>query len=237
MAEVTVVVPVGPNLSNKQWLDECLKSLHLQTEKVDEILLIDDQANLDWRGSSRIFDSDSSSILHINDKTYYETNLWKTPWLSGIPHAFNYGVALARNELVVMLGSDDWLEPEAIEKLLEVYEKNKRKDAYYSFTIKYSDNDELQDLPNNCAAVTKGLWRLTGGFPPESEIGACDSIFISMMLRNHPKRLIKVAQGYPLYNYRRHNDSDSGTRPVEYQGPIATVRDVYTRNWKKPTWT
>ena len=215
---ITVVIPVGPSEANKRWLDECLDSVRNQSFKADEILLIDDQA-------------------HLDSNDYPDTNIWKTPWLSGVAHAFNFGISFAKNELVVMLGSDDWLEPDALKRLKQTYEKHKELDAYYSFTVRYSDDGELQDEPCNCAAVTKGLWKLTGGFPVESEIGACDSIFISMMLVHHNDRLIKVAEGHPLYNYRRHDNSDTGTRSMAYQGPIFIVRDLFTRNWKKPTWT
>lgn len=234
MAEVTVVIPVGPNPSNKQWLDECLDSVYAQSHRADEILLIDDGAKLDF---AYAYDPNGFGDLHVGSKTYMDVRRWKSPWPSGVAHAFNFGVSLARNNLVLMLGSDDWLDSRAIELLLETYEEKKQMDAYYSFTIRYSDNGELQNMPCNCAAVTKGLWRLTGGFPPEAEVGACDSIFISMMLKHHPKRLIRVAYGYPLYNYRRHEGSDTGTRPVAYQGVIHTVRDIYTTNWKQPSWT
>lgn len=223
---ITVVIPVGPSESNKQWLGECLESVFAQTHRPEQILLIDDQAHLDV----------NDGYIHINGASY-QVDVWKTPWRSGVAHAFNFGVALARNELIVMLGSDDWLEPDAISRLLDTYKKSEHKDAWYSFTIRYSDNDELQDEHCNCAAVTKGLWKLTGGFPPESEIGACDSIFISMMMVHHSDRLIKVAEGKPLYNYRRHQQSDTGTRSSGYQGPIFVVRDLFTRNWEKPSWT
>lgn len=217
MTSVTVVIPVGPYDSNKRWLEEAIDSVRTQTESVEEILLIDDMAHLEEQAD--------------------DITVWKSPWLMGVPQAFNFGIALAKNELIVMLGSDDKLEPEAIKILKQEFELQQKMDAYYSFTIKYSDDESLQDQPNNCAAVTKGLWKLTGGFPPESAVGACDSIFISMMIRNHRKLLIPVAKGHPLYWYRRHNESDSGTRPVSYQGPIHVVRDIFTTNWKAPEWT
>lgn len=241
MDEVTVVIPVGPNPSNKRWLKECIDSVLAQTSLPNEILIIDDKANLGppdlpIYAEESYWEPSRFEAVFVYPG-YPDLKIWRTPWLSGIPHAFNYGVALARNELCVMLGSDDWLEPEAIEKLLETYNRNHKRDGFYGFTIKYSDNDEIQDLPNNCAAVTKGLWKATGGFPPESEIGACDSIFISMLIVHHPHVFWPVALGYPLYNYRRHNDSDTGTRPLAYQGAIHIVRDVFTKEWKKPTWT
>lgn len=214
---ITVIIPVGPNPSNKRWLDECIDSVKNQTRLADEILIIDDMAHLEECGPG--------------------ITVWKSPWLLGVPNAFNFGVALAKHELVVMLGSDDRLESEALEKLQDTFKNNNMKDGYYHFTIKYSNDDEIQDLPNNCAAVTKGLWNMTGGFPPEASVGACDHIFISMMIKNHSKLMIPVAKGNPLYWYRRHQESDTGTRSNAYLGCIATVRDVFTNNWKKPNWT
>lgn len=217
---VTVTIPVGPFDTNKKWLLECLDSVAGQTVKADQILIIDDMANLD-----------------SEDKAFAGIDIWKSPWRLGIPAVFNVGVALARNDLVIMLGSDDKLEPAAIERLLNTYESKGKADGYYFFTIVYSDDGVIQDVPNNCAAVTKGLWRLTGGFPPEAGVGACDSIFISMMLKHNVKKLFPVDSGNPLYWYRRHWESDTGARPVGYQQAIHTVRDVFTTTWKKPTWT
>lgn len=43
---ITVVVPVGPFASNKRWLPECLESIKAQTRQPDELILIDDMADL-----------------------------------------------------------------------------------------------------------------------------------------------------------------------------------------------
>src|SRR5262245_63733783 len=93
---ITIAIPVGPNASNRRWLGECLASIAEQTVTPNEILLIDDGANLDP------FD-------------YPALRVERTPWRLGVAGAFNAGVALAKNDLVLMLGSDDRLHPAAIQ--------------------------------------------------------------------------------------------------------------------------
>lgn len=225
MAEITIALPIGPYEANVRWLPECLESIVDQTKKPDEVLVIDDFSEVK-RSDFKLLTSNGISV-----------RIWKTPWLSGVAHAFNFAVGLAKNNLVFLMGSDDWLEPACLEKCHNEWEKNARQDAYYYTGIRYSDDQVLQTSPCGYALVTKGLWVKTGGFPVESAIGAPDSIFVSILMRNMSKALVGVAGGAPLVNYRRHNDSDTGTRPLVYQGPIFIVRDYLTTNWKAPPWT
>ncbi|GAG14074.1 unnamed protein product, partial [marine sediment metagenome] len=84
--KITVTIPVGPELHHRRWLDECLDSITGQTVPPDEVLLIDDMAGLP----------------SYRKRGY---RVWRSPWLLGTAHAFNFGVALAAHELVIMLGS------------------------------------------------------------------------------------------------------------------------------------
>lgn len=214
---ITVVIPVGPYPANKRWLEEALLSVKKQTHKPDEILLIDDMADLS--------DVYLGSICTV----------WRSPWRLGVAHAFNFGVALARNDLVFLMGSDDTLEPTCLERCYKEWQSNNKQDAYYYTGITYMDDDEKQDLACGYALVTKGLWRKTGGFPVESAVGAPDAAFISILMVHHTGSLIKVAGGAPLVNYRRHNESDTAGRGP-WQGAILETRDVLTSTWKKPEW-
>jgi len=160
-ARVTVVIPVAPWEYSWRWLDECLESVRAQTLRADEVLIIDDMAGLATEPPFNEWDlSEGPHLLG-----HPETTLWASPWRLGVAHAFNFGVALARNELVFMACSDDALEPECLERCVEAWEANGRKDAFYCVSIRYMGTDEIQDLPAHQGLVTKGLWRETGGFP------------------------------------------------------------------------
>lgn len=219
MTGTTVCIPVGPSQANRQWLDEAVESVHTQTYTPDELLLIDDGAG----------------IVHGGYGPW--VSVWRCPWRTGISHAFNYGVALAQHECVFMLGSDDTLEPTCLERCLEAYERMDRRDAYYSVAVRYMDDGVVQTSPCNAAMVTKGFWKMTGGFPIESSVGCGDSMLLSICLA-HQLPVYEV--GYvlgeqddhiiPLYNYRRHDGTWTASLSHR-QDIIHRVRDEVTRDW------
>lgn len=210
---ITVTIPVGPYPSNTRWLTECIDSISQQTVLPEEILIIDDGANID---------PDTLSHLAIT--------IWQTPWQSGVAHAFNFGVALAHNDLVVMLGSDDKLLPTCIEKLWQCWEGHKDPMGYYFLALKYSDDRE-QNTPCNAAMVHKHHWRVTGGFPVESAVGAPDTMLCSIMLKHYPKAgtFYKVSEE-TLYWYRYHPEIETHRKPA-WGGVVHLTRDLVTQEW------
>lgn len=218
---LSVCIPVGPDKVYRDYLQECLDSLKTQTVPADEIVLIDDMAGISQWGLN---------LEGLNIRIH------ENPWICGVPHSFNFGVSLAKNDLVIMLGSDDKLYPWAIEDALKTWDKYKDPLGYYYFDIVYSDTGEIQRAANNCAMVTKELWRRTGGFPVQSAVGACDHIFLSMMMANGSKvgNIININSSKPPYWYRRHQHS--ATSNTNIWGAVATVRDWFTNNHKGVLW-
>lgn len=227
---ITIAIPVGPDAHHCRWLSATVGSIFGQSVLPDEIIVVDDMHGIGQHATCR----EAAALVAYSPSLFTR---YDAPWRLGVAGAFNAGVALARNDAVFMLGADDLLLPECVERCMEAYERNGRKDAYYSVTIRYLDDrpDQLQSLPCNTAMVTKGLWRLTGGFPPESGVGAPDAALISVLLRHHPKTLIKVAEGYPLAEYRVHQESDTAMRGP-WQTAILSARHVLTETWTKPEW-
>ena len=207
---VTVAIPVGPHPANQRWFSEALESVQAQTFSPSEILVIDDGANLppmEW------------------------LNIWKTPWLSGVAHAFNFGVALAQNEWVVMLGSDDRLMPNCLERAWSVWQTHHDLLGYYAFIVQYDNGLVQYDVPCNAAMVTKTLWRHTGGFPIEAAVGACDSFLLSLLLAGKGRfgTVYQVgSRSEPVYWYRQHPETDTALRGEMYW-EMEKVRDIYLR--------
>ncbi len=228
---ITVAIPVGPEAHHKQWLDECLESVARQTRLPDEVLLIDDMAGLD----ANLFHSDA-----------YPIRVWQSPWRLGVAHAFNFGVALAEHELVLMLGADDRLEPACVESCLAQYEASERQDAYYHLPFVYAtrgvegeeDSDKTSTSITNMAMVTKGLWRKTGGFPIVAALGPCDYIMGPVMDKSGlPYIFVKPLQGKTLYWFRCHMLNEFRVRMRDYPGwPHETVRILLAASWKTPEW-
>ncbi len=215
MTGVTVAIPVGPEKHHQDYLQECLSSVAAQTLQPAEVLVIDDMAGLRAIEGCRI---------------------WHTPWRLGVAAAYNAGVALAENELVFMLGADDKLMPTCLEHCVKKYEKHSRRDGYYWVSVEYSDGREVQFEPCNLAMVTKGLWKLTGGFAPEVGSGACDAAFLSILLGNDMLPLAHpVGFAKPLAWYRVHSKSDTAGR-APWQNVILQTRKLLTDTWKQPAW-
>lgn len=220
MTGVTVAIAVGPHQHNTRWLEECVQSVEAQTRKPEELLLIDDSGRWD------------SGLLQWAVDNHHTSRVWENAWNLGVAHSYNVAVGLSRTPLVFMLGSDDTLEPTCLEKCLEAYEAARDDRAYYYVSVKYMDTGEVQTVPCHAAMVSRGLWKHLGGFPLQSASGAPDAAIISIMFRHGGKagRLRPVQSGVPLYNYRRHAETDTA-RKGAWQGVILETRDLVTREW------
>lgn len=227
---ITVVVPIGPNPAYRQYLFECLDSIAGQTYKPREVLVVDDQAHLTDEEHKVIDWKLGNKLITIN---YY-----KTPWLSGVAHAFNFGVALAQNNLVFMMGSDDILRPWCLEDCIKTFNDIGDPLGYYYTDVQYSDSGDIQSLACHAAMVTKRLWHLNGGFPVESALGAPDTMLISIMLGAKGKagNLRHVISEKPPYLYREHDQTDTKSRGSRYHSEMFSVRNKLTEYWAKPDW-
>lgn len=219
MTPITVVIPVGPHPDYKKYLPECLESVQEQLKYGDQLIVIDDQAHLDLYYT---IDPDNNKV-------------WKTPWLLGCAASWNCGVGLSRNDLVLLMGSDDRLLPNCLDSLRKAYEENKGKAAWYNLTIQIEN--ETHSVFNNAAAITKKLWKELGGFPPSAGVGGPDSLAISIMIVHFPDRLIQVREGYPLYWCRVHSAQETPRSAGFFSSEIVSIRDKETARWTKPEWT
>lgn len=226
MLPVSVVIPVGPLPCHREWLEECLDSVVAQTVQPNHVIMVDDMAGL--------------STLKIDPLAHLPLEVWRSPWHLGVAHAFNIGAALARGPLVFLLGADDTLEPDCLERCLQEYDAVDRKHSnanlgYYYVSLRYMDSGETQCVPCNAAMIHKDLWKATGGFPVESASGAPDAALVSIIWGRkigftHPVDKEKV-----LYNYRRHPGTDTASKGA-WQGVILETRDLVTREWQPPQW-
>ncbi len=223
---ITVLIPVGPSVANERWLDEAIESVVRQTFPASEVLLIDD-------GFPHVREKLLSSHIPLPPTADTVFTVWHSPWNLGVAHAFNCGVGLAANKLVFMLGSDDTLEPTCLEKCYAEYSSIGDDLAYYYCGVRYMDTNETQTMPCHAAMVTKALWKHIGGFPVQSASGAPDAALLSIMFGHGSAagRIRPVANGEPLYNYRRHADTDTASKGP-WQHVILETRDLVTSQWR-----
>lgn len=216
---IDVTIPVGPSAANRRWLKDALDSVRAQTMRAAHIILIDDS---EGTGAEGITEVEYGSDVRI----------YANPWRSGVAHSFNYGVALAPSECVLMMGSDDLLEPTCLEACWSTYNEHDKAAAYYWLDVHYMNRDVDQSIACNAAMTTKKLWKMTGGIPIEAACGAGDAALLSIMMVNMPERMIRVKTDKPLYLYRDHPETDTVRRSRWHQ-IIIDVRGLVTDEWTK----
>lgn len=220
--EITVVVPVGPHHMYKKWLNSCLFSIERQSVPANQVIIVDDMANL----NSRDYQSYNVPL-----------RITKNPWLLGPYASWNIGVALSQTNMVLLMGSDDMIYEDCIERVQKTYRKVGDVAGFYNLTCDIGQSHEKSTALNNAAVVTKNLWRLTGGFPLTANLGGGDALLISIMMVHMPEHLHQVDEGEATYWVREHEFQDTRKFAGTFPQQIVEVRDVETRRWEKPIWT
>lgn len=128
---ISIIIPV---YNVEKYLTQCLESVTNQTYRDLEILLIDD-GSTDLSG--KICDDYSKKDSRI--KVIHQAN-------SGISAARNTGIKLANGEFICFIDSDDYVDLDFCNKLLNVL-KNTNSDIAECLCVKFSD--ENVPKPNN----------------------------------------------------------------------------------------
>jgi glycosyltransferase involved in cell wall biosynthesis len=177
-----------------------------------------------WKVSGRHEDRE----LHLS--------YWRSPCRLGVAAIFNVGVALANNNLVFMLGSDDVLKPTCIEECAKAYEKHKIE-GWYSVTVETPDG-EKHSIPNHAAMVTKKLfeWFEQGngyyGFPASAGVGGPDALLLSILLKHSPGAIIQVKKKTPLYWVREHEHQMTKQDAAFFHDEVISVRGKETNRFE-----
>ncbi len=119
--KVSVIVPI---CNVEKYLKRCVDSLLYQTYKDIEILLIDDGST---DGSGVIADS------YAND----ERVIVKHKENGGLSDARNYGIEFATGDSILFVDSDDWLNNDAIEKMVNAMQEHDAELVMSSYVIDY----------------------------------------------------------------------------------------------------
>lgn len=141
---VSVIVPV---YNVERYLEQCLDSIIKQTYRSLEILIIND-GSTDQSGeiASRYAGLDDRIVL-LEKKN------------GGLSDARNYGLDRASGDYIMFVDSDDYIEPDMVEYLLDAIEKSDAQIAVCGYRLVDEDGEELPD------------WE---AFPKEKVVGSLD---------------------------------------------------------------
>ena len=109
MATISVIIPI---YNSKRYLEKCLNSIVNQTFKDIEIICINDGSKDNSEKILENFALTDKRIKIINSKH------------RGISFARNKGIEIAKGKYCYFVDSDDWIELNTLEKLINIAENN-----------------------------------------------------------------------------------------------------------------
>jgi glycosyltransferase involved in cell wall biosynthesis len=122
------VTIITPTYNQAEYIEQTILSVLNQNYKNIEYIIIDGGSN----------DGTIDIIKKYEDQLSY----WISEKDNGQSHAINKGLKLATGDIVNWLNSDDWLEPNAINKIVNYFEKNEEIDIVFgNCNIVYPEND------------------------------------------------------------------------------------------------
>lgn len=137
MEQEILVSVIVPCYNIEDCLERCVDSIRQQTLRELEILLVDDGST---DGTGRLCDSFAAMDSRI--RVFHKEN-------GGSSSARNLGIDSARGQWLGFVDSDDWIEPEMYERLLETA-------RFYKTDIAQASRDEIgedgQRRPDVCRA-------------------------------------------------------------------------------------
>lgn len=124
MEKISIIVPV---YNSEKWLKRCLESIINQTYKNIEIIIINDGSTDNSEEICKEYSIKDQRIRIFNKKN------------TGVSNTRNYGIHISNGEYIQFVDSDDWLENDTCEKLLEYMKENNADLSVCGFNI-YSNN-------------------------------------------------------------------------------------------------
>ena len=143
---LSVIVPV---YNTDTYLTKCIESIVNQTYRTLEIILIDD-GSTDKSGAI----CDQYADVDKRIKVVHKDN-------QGLVPARKQGLQMAQGEVVTFVDSDDWIEPDMYEEMMEIYERENVDLVSTGFIIDDWDGRSIgseHDLPKEgvyCAETIK----------------------------------------------------------------------------------
>lgn len=129
------------NYNNSKYLDDCLKSVSMQSFADWEAIVVDDgssDSSVDIINNFCNQDSRFSLIQHEKNR--------------GLSVARNTGLKAARGKYIIFLDSDDCINPNALEKLYEIA-CNHSADAVKAQRLKVEDSFKIKNIPEKSSTV------------------------------------------------------------------------------------
>ena len=186
--KISIIVPV---YKVEKYLDKCVKSIVEQTYKNLEIILVDDGSPDNCPAMCDEWAQKDSRIIVIHKEN------------GGVSSARNAGLAVCTGDYVGFVDSDDWIEPDMYEYLLDISMNGNADVSRCAFVIDPENSDAAVNLRNDSElCVLHGdelIIELVNGEYNEGIM--CNKLYKSECIKNlHLSENIKIAEDC-LLNY------------------------------------
>lgn len=129
MSKISVIVPV---YNAREYISRCINSLLTQTYTNLEILIVNDGSTDNTADIIKEYLSKVTLIEQSNQ---------------GVSSARNHALKYARGDYILFLDSDDYLDPDCIEKLIYHAEKTNADIIKFRFCYEYNDGRRILEEP------------------------------------------------------------------------------------------
>ena len=210
---VSVILPI---FKVEPFIERCVRSLMEQTFEDVEFIFVDDASP----------DNSVNLAKHVVSEYNRNVKFITHPVNKGLPGARNTGLAEATGEFIYHCDSDDWLEPDLLEKMVKAANDNNADFVYCDFYLSFSEKERYMSQPHytdKFDALQKGV--LTGNMKHnvwnkliKHELYICNNIkspeeycngggggedFMIVKLLRLAEKVAHVPQA--LYHYNRTN--------------------------------
>lgn len=225
---VSIIVPV---YNVQQYIKMCLDSLVCQTYPHLDIILIDDGSTDD---SGKICDKYAAQDSRI--RVIHQENM-------GAANAKNAGLALVQGDYITFMDSDDWAEPEWIERMVQAVKTTPADIVECSFLMEYTTRTEHTENPTEllpdinssedylrmypqiwtCALFWNKLFKasLISGIRFHKERRCIDDEFFTYKVVSGANKIVRIPD--ELYHYRQRRSSVTQTDKTLYQRTIDDI--------------
>ncbi|UNK18017.1 glycosyltransferase [Paenibacillus sp. N3/727] len=221
MSKVSIIMPC---YNDGEYIEEAVASVFAQTYKNIELVIVDD-------GSDNEQTLSVLSRLSGPDIKLLKTNRARPAG------ARNTGITQATGKYILPLDADDIIEPDYVEKAVQVLEKNGHIGVVYCYADLFGENNGKWELPNysldkmlldNIVFVTalfhKEDWEKVGGFNTDMEHGMEDYDFWLSILEIG-KEIYQIPE--VLFHYRIKPASRTTEFLTNPNIVKETYRDIY----------
>lgn len=159
--KVSIIIPV---YNVAPYIEECLRSVDNQTYQNIEVIIVDD-CGTDNSMELAIRFVDSSARKEHYVIVRHECN-------KGVSAARNVGILKATGNYLYFLDSDDWIEPDCIEKLVRCVQAHPQAEMVYAWNTQFNiQGRHFPAFTSNHSAIKRAI--LSYGYWP---IEACNRL-------------------------------------------------------------